>query len=126
MTDVSVEAMDGVSVITLDAPQRRNALTPQMCDTMIAAIGAAERDPAVSAVLFAAAGQSFCAGADLAVLRHAMPDPVEGTAYDNLGRMYELFAAIVAARLPTIAAVQGAVVGAGHEPRPGLRPEDRC
>jgi enoyl-CoA hydratase len=113
MTDVTVETVEGVAVITLDAPQRRNALTPQMCDTMIAAISAAERDPAISAVLFAAAGQAFCAGADLAVLRHAMPDPVEDTAYENLGRIYELFAAIVAARLPTIAAIQGAVVGAG-------------
>jgi enoyl-CoA hydratase len=113
MTDVTVETVDGVSVITLDAPQRRNALTPPMCDAMIAAISTAERDPAVSAVLFAAAGQSFCAGADRAVLRQAMPDPVEDAAYENLGRIYELFAAIVAARLPTVAAVQGAVVGAG-------------
>lgn len=76
MTDVTVETVDGVSIITLNAPERRNALTVEMCD----AIGATGRNPAVSALLVATAGRAFCSGADLAVLRHAMPDPVGDTA----------------------------------------------
>jgi enoyl-CoA hydratase len=112
-TDVSAETRDGVCVITLNAPQRRNALTPAMCDAITTAMQAAERDPAVSALVFAAAGEAFCAGADLAVLRDAMPDPVADAAYENVGRIYDLFRAVVTAKLPTIAAVQGAAVGAG-------------
>ena len=111
--DVTVETLDGVRVITLTAPERRNALTPAMCDAMTAAVESAAGDPAVSALVFAAAGRAFCSGADLAVLRDVMPDPVASPAYENVGRIYDLFRAVVAAKLPTIAAVQGAAVGAG-------------
>jgi enoyl-CoA hydratase len=64
-------------------------------------------------VLLRAEGPSFCSGADLAVVRAAMADPLAPEAYDGLGSIYDLFRRIVASPVPTVAAMQGPAVGAG-------------
>jgi enoyl-CoA hydratase len=103
----------GVAVVTVDAPERRNALTPGLADALIDLLGRAAAAPEVGALLLRAEGPSFCAGADLRVVRAAMPDPLAAESYDGIGRIYELFRTLVALPIPTIAAVQGPVVGAG-------------
>jgi enoyl-CoA hydratase len=107
------EADAGVATITVDAQDRRNALTPQLARTLAQLFERAVADRAIGAVLLRAAGTTFCSGADLATIRAAMPDPLASEAFDGIGQIYELFKRIVSCPLPTVAAVQGPAVGAG-------------
>ena len=99
------EVVDRVAVITVNDPERRNAVTDAMSEQLRDAVGRAEGDPGVHAVVVTGAGKAFCAGADLSALGAA--------ARDGLERIYAGFMAVGRCSLPTIAAVNGAAVGAG-------------
>jgi enoyl-CoA hydratase len=105
MAEVRTDIADGVAVLTLDAPERRNALTLGMTDEIVAAVDAAEADRSVGALVVTGAAPAFCAGADLS---HLGASQREG-----LRAIYEGFLRIGRSPLPTIAAVNGAAVGAG-------------
>ena len=96
---------DRVAVITVNDPDRRNAVTDAMSQQLRDAVARAESDPGVHAVVVTGAGKAFCAGADLSALGAA--------ARDGLERIYAGFMAVGRCSLPTIAAVNGAAVGAG-------------
>jgi Enoyl-CoA hydratase/isomerase len=98
-----------VALITVSDPDRRNALTDEMSERLRAAVERAEADPEVHAVVVTGAGKAFCAGADLSALGAAGG----GAAESALQRIYDGFMAVGNCRLPTIAAVNGAAVGAG-------------
>ena len=100
---------DHVAVITVNDPDRRNAVTNEMSVSLRAAVERAEADPDVHAVVVTGAGKAFCAGADLSALGAAGSGPAES----GLQRVYDGFMAVGSCRLPTIAAVNGAAVGAG-------------
>ncbi len=106
---VRSEVVDGVGLITLDAPERRNAFVLAMCDETAAVVDALEADPSVGALVVTGAGSAFCAGADLSHLGggHGTSDR------DGLLAIYEGFLRIARSPLPTIAAVNGPAVGAG-------------
>ena len=112
MTEVRYDVTEGVARITLDAPDRRNALSVDMAGELIDAALTAEGDPAVGAVVVSG-GAHFCAGAVREVLADVGRDPVEDTAYRNLETVYRAFTTIGSIELPTVAAVRGAAVGAG-------------
>jgi len=103
----------GVAVVTLNAPARRNALTPAMADALVAAFDAADADPAVGAVVILGAGRSFCAGAELGSTEKMFEDPLDPDVYDGTSRVYDAFYRVGLLKAPVIAAVQGAAVGAG-------------
>ena len=96
---------DRVALVTVNDPDRRNAVTDAMSAQLRAAIDAAEADADVHAVVITGAGKAFCAGADLSALGAA--------AEEGLLRIYDGFMAVANCTLPTIAAVNGAAVGAG-------------
>jgi enoyl-CoA hydratase len=96
---------DRIALITVNDPDRRNAVTDAMSEQLADAVGRAEDDPGVHAVIVTGAGKAFCAGADLSALGTA--------ARDGLERIYAGFMAVGRCSLPTIAAVNGAAVGAG-------------
>ncbi len=96
---------DSVATITVDDPNRRNAVTKQMSAEIRAAVTEAEADDAVHAVIVTGAGAAFCAGADLAALGSATSE--------GLRELYDGFLAVAGCALPTVAAVNGAAVGAG-------------
>ena len=102
---VLFEIVDRVAVITVNDPDRRNAVTEGMSEQLRDAVRRAEDDPGVNAVVVTGAGKAFCAGADLSALGAA--------ARDGLERIYAGFMAVGRCSLPTIAAVNGAAVGAG-------------
>ncbi len=106
---VRSEVVDGVGVVTLDAPDRRNAFVLSMCEETAQILSALEADPAVGALVVTGAGTAFCAGADLSHLggSHGMSDD------EGLLAIYEGFLRFSRSPLPTIAAVNGAAVGAG-------------
>jgi enoyl-CoA hydratase len=102
---VLVHVEDRVALITVNDPERRNAVTKQMSAALRAAVDAAESDPDVHALVVTGAGKAFCAGADLTALGEATED--------GLRAIYDGFLAVANCALPTIAAVNGAAVGAG-------------
>ncbi|MDN5796638.1 MAG: enoyl-CoA hydratase-related protein [Intrasporangium sp.] len=112
MSEIAYAVRDGVAVITLSAPERRNALSVQMAGELTEAALRAEADPEVGAVVVTG-GAHFCAGAVRGVLAETGLDPVEDTNYRNLGAVYEAFTRLGGIGLPTVAAVRGAAVGAG-------------
>jgi enoyl-CoA hydratase len=105
MVELRSEIKDRVALVTLDAPARRNALTLELVDEIEAALDAIESDPEVGAVAVTGAPPAFCAGADLSHLGSSQRQ--------GLSRVYEGFLRIGRSPLPTIAAVNGAAVGAG-------------
>ncbi len=98
-----------VALITVNDPDRRNAVTAEMSARLRDAVGRAETDPDVHAVVVTGAGKAFCAGADLSALGAAG----DGAGETGLRQLYDGFMAIGNCRLPTVAAVNGAAVGAG-------------
>ncbi|WP_319436659.1 enoyl-CoA hydratase [Mycobacterium sp. RTGN5] len=100
---VLYEVIDRVALITVNDPDRRNAVTDAMSQQLRSAVEAAEAE--ANAVVITGAGKAFCAGADLSALGAA--------AKEGLERIYAGFMAVGRCTLPTVAAVNGAAVGAG-------------
>ena len=105
MSLVLLEITDGVATITLNNPDERNTMTAPMVAEIVAAMDRIESDPAVGALVVTGTAPAFCAGANLGNLAEA-----DG---ESLGVIYEGFLRIARSPLPTIAAVNGAAVGAG-------------
>jgi enoyl-CoA hydratase len=105
MDRVLLEVDSGVALITVNDPDRRNAVTEEISAGLRLAVENAQNDPNVHAVVVTGAGKAFCAGADLSALGAA--------AEDGLRRLYDGFLAIAECALPTVAAVNGPAVGAG-------------
>lgn len=105
MSLVLFEVADHVALITVNDPDRRNAVTGDMSTQLRAAVERAEADSDVHAIVVTGAGKAFCAGADLSALGSA--------AEEGLRRLYDGFMAVAQCTLPTIAAVNGPAVGAG-------------
>jgi enoyl-CoA hydratase len=102
---VHVQVDDHVAVITVNDPDRRNAVTAEISAGLRAVVDAAEANTDVHALIVTGAGKAFCAGADLSALGDATED--------GLRSIYDGFLAVANCALPTIAAVNGAAVGAG-------------
>ncbi len=102
---VLVDIVDGVATVTLNEPDKRNAISRAMVDGIGAAFDALEADERVGAVVVTGAPPAFCAGADLS---HLGASREEG-----LRHIYEGFLRLSRCPLPTLAAVNGAAVGAG-------------
>ncbi|UQX12668.1 enoyl-CoA hydratase [Candidatus Mycobacterium methanotrophicum] len=94
-----------VALITVNDPDRRNAVTAEMSAQLRAAVERAEADSDVHAIVVTGAGKAFCAGADLSALGDATEE--------GLLQLYDGFMAVGKCTLPTVAAVNGVAVGAG-------------
>lgn len=105
MSLVLTRVADGVATITLNRPEKLNALTTALCDELIAALRAAATDARIRAIVVSGAGRAFCAGADLTILG------TDGDALVRAGR--EIALLIRSAPQPVIAAVNGAAAGGG-------------
>ncbi len=105
MSLVVVSRTEGVATLTLNNPAERNTLTAPMVAEIVEAMNEIEADPSVGAVVVTGTPPAFCAGANLGNLAEA------GEA--SLGAIYEGFLRIANSPLPTLAAVNGAAVGAG-------------
>jgi enoyl-CoA hydratase/carnithine racemase len=109
-------AIDGhIALLTLNRPERRNALS----DAMIAALGTAvleaDRDPAVALIAITGSGNAFCAGADLKEMRET--DVAQAVAYRSpLHRLERsILELLIDTRKPTLAIVNGPAVAGGFE-----------
>jgi enoyl-CoA hydratase len=110
-----VDVDERVAVVTLDDPDRRNALSLDLVDEIVAAFDRLEDDADVGAVIVTGAPPAFCAGADLSHLAGAKQSEDRSAAEGQPGlrSVYEGFLRVARSSLPTLAAVNGAAVGAG-------------
>ena len=103
---------DGVRTITLNRPERLNAVNPALAAELPAALGEAARDDAARVVVLTGAGRGFCAGLDLAdpamPAQHSRAERLDALAW--VGRWVQ---AVVGCEKPVVAAVNGPAAGAG-------------
>jgi 2-(1,2-epoxy-1,2-dihydrophenyl)acetyl-CoA isomerase len=105
------ELRHGVLVVTLNRPERLNALNLDLVAALNVAFDGAAADAAVRAVLLTGAGRGFCAGADLAQITSAGPKP-------DLGEIVEAYYNPLVRKMralpkPILSAVNGVAAGAG-------------
>jgi enoyl-CoA hydratase len=105
MSLVQLSIVNGVATLTLDNPTERNTLTAAMVADIVEVMDRVEADDSVGALVVTGAAPAFCAGANLGNLAEATGE--------SLGTIYEGFLRIARSPLPTLAAVNGAAVGAG-------------
>src|SRR6059058_4762365 len=114
---IRYETGDGIAEITLHRPEKLNAWTPQMAVEQADAIGRANDDRAIGAIVMTGAGRAFCAGADMELTfksRIEGRDPGADTASGQGGMPAGLdWVRLVRESKPLIAAVNGAAVGIG-------------
>jgi enoyl-CoA hydratase len=115
---VLYETNDKVSIITLNRPEKLNAISPELMRQLLDAFARAEDENSTSVVLLRAEGRSFCAGYDIG----RKPDPGEADWRDDPIKAHKHLAPQLAFEMtpwnmkkPVIAAVQGHVMGGGCE-----------
>jgi methylglutaconyl-CoA hydratase len=111
MATVKVEDAGGVRTITLNRPERRNALSPEMQEELIVALKGAEAARA-RVIVLAGEGEAFCAGLDLAQLE-GMAKASEEEHRIGAERVARMFKALWDCDVPTIAAVHRAAIAGG-------------
>jgi enoyl-CoA hydratase len=109
---VHLEKRGGVAVLTVDSPEVKNGLSPEMGLQLAGLCDEIDADPAMGAAVVRGANGTFCSGADRRRWT-AGADQAEDRTYKELGAVYTAFRRIGTLQVPTIAAVRGAAVGAG-------------
>jgi enoyl-CoA hydratase len=118
---VSVTREGGVATVVLQRPQRANALDRPLWDALRQTFVDLDDDPSVRVVVLAGAGRHFCAGIDLSMLAELQgridPEGCPGRGRDDLRRhilyLQSCLSAVEQCRVPVLAAIQGACIGAG-------------
>lgn len=114
MSDHTLEIADGVAVVTLNRPTKKNALTIPLVQTLGEEIAALHDRDDVNVLVLTGAGGEFCAGADLVANAGALQDGEEG-ARRNMATFHALLLAVWNFPRPSIAAIAGDAVGFGMD-----------
>jgi enoyl-CoA hydratase len=112
VSKVELESDGDIRVLTLNNPERRNAIDEELRDELAQAATRLRSDVKARALVVTGAGSSFCAGADLPAL-FGDPDRPVAEIRVGLKTVYDSFLQILQLPFPTIAAVHGPAVGAG-------------
>ena len=115
---ISIEKRDGVAVLTLNRPERKNAINDVMAYEWTEAVAALNEDPDVRSMVFTGAGDAFCAGADFARFEDAVAAKDAGVKSDGTGvpgaaPQRRDWIGLVRSSKPIVCAVNGACIGAG-------------
>ena len=99
---------EGVLFVTLHRPDRRNALNPQLIDTLLSFFTKEKWDSSIRAIVLSGSGKAFCSGADLKWI-------TDESAFtpDKLENLFSLLEAIESCSLPVVALAHGFAVGGG-------------
>jgi enoyl-CoA hydratase/carnithine racemase len=109
MTEVRTERREAVGIVTLDRPEKRNALSPALMEELATAVAAYDADSDVRCIVIAGSDEVFAAGADIkAMSERTFQDVIERS---TIGFWHQL----AACRTPLIAAVSGFALGGGCE-----------
>jgi len=112
MTEIIVSKENQIVTITLNRPEKRNALNDALINSLKDALREADKDESLRVILITGAGSDFCSGADLSALQKIS----ESSVLENLAdaeNLLELFALIRKVKIPVIAAVQGKALAGG-------------
>jgi enoyl-CoA hydratase len=101
---VLVETSGPVGRVTLDAPERLNAVDPEMCAAVAAAVRAFDADPEVRVIALGGTGRGFCSGAPLSA---------DGATAGTLYAGADVVRALLGSRTPVVALVHGVAAGIG-------------
>ncbi|MBS1978132.1 MAG: enoyl-CoA hydratase/isomerase family protein [Bacteroidetes bacterium] len=112
MALVEYESRDRIAFITMNRPEKRNALSPVLVSDLKKLFQKAAEDPQVRAIILRAAGEAFCAGADLAYLEKLKDFTFEENLSDSQ-HLKELFQMVYTLPKPIIAQVQGSALAGG-------------
>jgi|SRR5579859_6347392 len=107
------EANDGVVRLTLNRPEKRNALSVAMRDEMSEALERLSGDQEVRVLVITGAGSAFCAGFDLSELRAPVADNTSG----GMSRADQFHQAILRFPVPVVAAINGPALAGGFDRR---------
>src|SRR5438552_19017279 len=117
MTDTNpllFDVEDGVATLAFNRPERLNALSPEMIEQAIAALERCADDPRIGCVVVTGAGRGFCAGGDVTAMNAA---PASALTFeqrvDRQRGIQRLSALLYSVPKVTLAAINGAVAGAG-------------
>lgn len=116
-TSVLVERRGSIALVTLNEPERRNALSPAIVDALTAFLATANADSSLGCIVLTGAGKGFCSGGNVKDMREGTDPMYAGTPQD-MQEGYRKGAQMIARLfndldVPVIAAVNGAAVGAG-------------
>jgi len=103
---------DSVARITLNRPEKRNALNEELIEALKESIGSAARNESIKVILIGGAGKDFCSGADLSALQQISQSSVAENQTDARCLM-ELFLLIRQVPVPVVAAVRGKALAGG-------------
>lgn len=110
--NLTVKQQDGVAILTLNRPERLNALTAELIANFRAALATIRADTDTRVLVVTGGARCFCAGADITLL-DSLPGPLEAEAF--LEDIRTLFQQIEELPKPVIAAVVGPAIGGGFE-----------
>ena len=111
MTELLVQREDGYAVLTLNRPEARNALSPQLLLDLCAAFRTLQNERDIHAVILTGAGTAFCAGLDL----KAMAEDESGLGVYAIHAQHDITAAMTAFDRPIIIGVNGVAATGGFE-----------
>ena len=110
---VLMQRNDGIVRLTLNRPDQRNALDPELASALTVAVQVASSDDTVRVIVLAGAGSAFCAGARLDQLLAASERGDVAGVTASFGVIEQVYRALLAARPPIIAAVNGPALAGG-------------
>ena len=111
---VTFRVEDGIARLVLSRAAKRNALTREMLERLLAAVSGVAGDPSVRLLVLSAEGPVFCAGMDLQEMQDRAARPEASELWREDARAYrDAVAALVQLTIPTLAVVQGPVVAGG-------------
>jgi 2-(1,2-epoxy-1,2-dihydrophenyl)acetyl-CoA isomerase len=113
MPDILTTVSDRVATLTLNRPEKMNALGPELLSQSIATLKEWGRDPEIGAVVVTGSGRGFCAGGDVSAMAREGDHKTLEQRVDGLRDVQELSWLLYNLPKVTIAAVNGAAVGAG-------------
>ena len=109
---IKSEIKNNTAIITLNRPEKRNALHPFMVEQLKVKLSEYEKDDLVKSLILTGEGNTFCAGADLEYLQQIFNNSTLEN-YDDSKSLAELFLKVYEFSKPTIAAVNGAAIAGG-------------
>jgi enoyl-CoA hydratase/carnithine racemase len=112
---VLVDRADAIATLTLNRPDKLNALNYALIDQLLSLLDEIEVDPAIGAVILTGAGRAFSAGGDIAEFSQSIAGGIDLALRDFVARGQRLTARVEAFRKPVIVAVNGLAYGGGCE-----------
>jgi len=112
MPEILTSTENTILTVTLNRPEKRNALNDALVNSLKDALREADKDAELRAILIKGAGRDFCSGADLSALQKIS----ESSVLENLAdaeNLLELFALIRKIKIPVVAAVHGKALAGG-------------